>query len=44
MTGVRCLTRPQVPVDPLVPVPRWGLSAAGRARADALAQAGWPGP
>jgi broad specificity phosphatase PhoE len=41
MTCVRYLTHPQVQVDPQVPVPRWGLSAEGRARAAALAQAGW---
>ncbi|MPZ09517.1 MAG: histidine phosphatase family protein [Kiloniellaceae bacterium] len=41
MTRVRYLTHPQVQVDPLVPVPRWGLSAEGRARVEALATAGW---
>ena len=41
MTGVvRYLTHPQVTVDPSVPVPSWGLSAAGRARAVAFADAG----
>jgi broad specificity phosphatase PhoE len=38
---VRYLTHPQVAVDPAVPVPLWGLSAEGRARAEALAGAGW---
>jgi broad specificity phosphatase PhoE len=41
MTGlVRYLTHPQVAIDPSVPVPSWGLSAAGRARAIAFADAG----
>ena len=31
------LTHPQVQIDPAVPVPQWGLSAEGRARAEALA-------
>ena len=34
---VRYLTHPQVAIDPAVPVPLWGLSALGRARAEALA-------
>lgn len=41
MTLVRYLTHPQVQVDPAVPVPQWRLSAVGRARVEALAQAGW---
>ena len=41
MNRARYLTHPQVQVDPLVPVPRWGLSAQGRARVEALAKAGW---
>jgi broad specificity phosphatase PhoE len=36
----RYLTHPQVRVDPSVPVPSWGLSAVGRARAQAFADAG----
>jgi broad specificity phosphatase PhoE len=41
MSGVvRYLTHPQVAVDPSVPVPSWGLSAVGRARAQAFADAG----
>jgi len=36
------LTHPQVRIDPAVPVPRWGLSDIGRARAMAAAAAGWP--
>lgn len=40
MSGiVRYLTHPQVAIDPSVPVPSWGLSAIGRARAIALADA-----
>lgn len=35
------LTHPQVEIDPRVPVPEWRLSAPGRARAEALAGAGW---
>ncbi|MGY4292614.1 hypothetical protein ACVWXN_000709 [Bradyrhizobium sp. i1.4.4] len=38
---VRYLTHPQVQIDPAVPVPQWGLSSVGRARAEALANAGW---
>lgn len=34
------LTHPQVRVDPEVPVPQWGLSEIGRARAQALAERG----
>ena len=34
---IRYLTHPQVHVDPQRPVPQWSLSAAGRARAIALA-------
>jgi broad specificity phosphatase PhoE len=37
---VRYLTHPQVKVDPAIPVPSWGLSAVGRTRAEALADAG----
>ena len=37
MTEFLYLTHPQVAVDPAVPVPRWGLSATGRARARAFA-------
>lgn len=35
------VTHPQVQIDPAVPVPLWGLSAIGRARALAAAQQGW---
>ena len=38
---VRYLTHPQVQIDPDVPVPQWGLSSIGRARTEAVAQAGW---
>lgn len=35
------LTHPQVAIDPAVPVPRWGLSETGRARAAVLAGRQW---
>jgi broad specificity phosphatase PhoE len=35
------LTHPQVRIDPAVPVPLWGLSEQGRARAERLARAAW---
>lgn len=35
------LTHPQVSIDPAVPVPRWGLSPVGRARAEAFATQHW---
>jgi broad specificity phosphatase PhoE len=38
---IRYLTHPQVEIDPGVPVPDWGLSAAGRERVRALVDAGW---
>ncbi|MEN3381188.1 MAG: hypothetical protein V7608_1232, partial [Hyphomicrobiales bacterium] len=42
MAGLaRYLTHPQVKIDPAVPVPSWGLSAAGRARVEALDNTGW---
>jgi broad specificity phosphatase PhoE len=36
---VRCLyiTHPEVEIDPAVPAPQWGLSAKGKARAEAFA-------
>ncbi|KKC37723.1 phosphoglycerate mutase [Devosia epidermidihirudinis] len=34
------VTHPQVRVDPSVPVPQWGLSDAGRSRAEAFARRG----
>jgi broad specificity phosphatase PhoE len=37
---VRYLTHPQVAIDPSVPVPSWGLSAVGIARAVAFADTG----
>ena len=38
MSGiVRYLTHARVEIDPATPVPRWGLSAVGRARTEALA-------
>jgi broad specificity phosphatase PhoE len=41
MTGlIRYLTHPQVKIDPTVPVPLWGLSDLGRARAETLANTG----
>lgn len=41
MPRVVFLTHPQVVVDPAVPVPGWGLSEVGRARAAALAGGAW---
>jgi broad specificity phosphatase PhoE len=38
---IRYLTHPQVKIEPAVPVPSWGLSDVGRARTEALANAGW---
>lgn len=35
------LTHPQIRIEPDVPVPRWGLSERGIARAEAAAQCGW---
>ena len=35
------ITHPQVQIDPLVPVPRWGLSDLGRSRASATAGLEW---
>ncbi|CDN50647.1 histidine phosphatase family protein [Neorhizobium galegae] len=35
------ITHPQVRIDPNVPVPRWGLSDVGAARARAAAQSEW---
>lgn len=35
------ITHPQVQIDPAVPVPDWGLSAIGRARAEASARQDW---
>lgn len=35
------ITHPQVRIDPDVPVPKWGLSDVGRARAEALAGKAW---
>lgn len=37
------ITHPQVRIDPDVPVPRWGLSDLGAARADKAARCGWAG-
>ncbi|WP_439498087.1 histidine phosphatase family protein [Bosea sp. (in: a-proteobacteria)] len=39
MATVRYLSHPQVAIDPAVPVPDWGLSAVGLARAQAFAAA-----
>ena len=38
MTHIRYLTHPQVRIDPETPVPLWGLSEVGRARAQKFAQ------
>lgn len=35
------ITHPQVRIDPAVPVPKWGLSDVGRARAEAAATQPW---
>lgn len=35
------ITHPQVRIDPAVPVPDWGLSDVGRARAEAAAASPW---
>jgi broad specificity phosphatase PhoE len=35
------ITHPQVEIDPTVPVPEWGLSDIGRARARQAAQSPW---
>ncbi|WIJ25366.1 histidine phosphatase family protein [Devosia sp. RR2S18] len=40
MTRALYVTHPQVEMDPDVPVPRWGLSAEGRHRAEAFARSG----
>ncbi len=40
MAVVRYLTHPQVRIDPLIPVPDWGLSDIGRARTEVLARSG----
>src|SRR5689334_9656821 len=37
---VRYLTHPQVNIDPLVPVPHWGLSEVGRARTETVTATG----
>jgi broad specificity phosphatase PhoE len=36
MSTVRYLTHPEVNIDPAIPVPAWGLSKIGRARAAAV--------
>jgi broad specificity phosphatase PhoE len=41
MTTAFYLTHPQVRIDPNVPVPKWGLSDVGRARAEAGQAATW---
>ena len=41
MVRVRFITHPQVLVVPSVPVPRWGLSELGRARARAMLSQPW---
>ena len=40
-TLVRYLTHPQVQIDPVTPVPSWGLSHDGRVRVQALVSAAW---
>jgi len=39
MAQILFVTHPEVVIDPAVPVPRWPLSARGRARMEALAEA-----
>ncbi|WP_300575199.1 histidine phosphatase family protein [Phenylobacterium sp.] len=39
MAQILFVTHPEVVIDPEVPVPRWPLSAKGRARMEALAEA-----
>lgn len=39
MAKILFVTHPEVVIDPAVPVPRWPLSAKGRARMEALAEA-----
>lgn len=41
MTFGLYITHPQVRIDPHVPVPQWGLSDIGRARAQRAAQSDW---
>jgi broad specificity phosphatase PhoE len=41
MTFGLYITHPQVKIDADVPVPKWGLSDVGRARAEQAAQADW---
>ncbi len=35
------ITHPQIRIEPDVPVPRWGLSETGIARAQQAAQSDW---
>ncbi|MDZ4370857.1 MAG: histidine phosphatase family protein [Phenylobacterium sp.] len=39
MSAILFITHPEVVIDPEVPVPRWPLSAVGRARMEAFAEA-----
>ena len=41
MPTLRYISHPEVEIDPNVPVPEWRLSAAGRRRAELLAEASW---
>ncbi|MGK6316059.1 histidine phosphatase family protein [Neorhizobium sp. DT-125] len=41
MTFGLYITHPQVRIDPDIPVPKWGLSDIGRARAEAAAKSPW---
>lgn len=41
MSLVHLITHPEVAIDPAIPVPDWGLSARGRARALAMPRQGW---
>ncbi|MCC2613409.1 histidine phosphatase family protein [Neorhizobium sp. Rsf11] len=41
MTFGLYITHPQIRIDPDVPVPQWGLSEVGRARAEQASRSGW---
>ena len=43
MPIVYYITHPQVQIDPSIPVPEWGLSDIGRARASAMLEQPWVG-
>jgi broad specificity phosphatase PhoE len=41
MSCLRYLTRPEVQIEPALPVPKWRLSSHGRSRVQAMLQASW---